>query len=661
MASPAVKAAADASRRRSPQVQTGETRLRMLRADCAFFASEVLGIEIGDHHQEWSELQRKHLRLSIEAARGHGKSGFWSYAYPLWQSWRTEGNSGIIVSNTSTLVRKLFRIIKEGKRFTDTDGHVWELRAACDVPEFKDLLPKGWERTWTGSRIYFNNGSSFDGLTFGMSPRGGHVMWMVVDDGIGDDAAYSEMARDKDWDFLTRTLSPMILPSGQLVDVGTPLHADDMHCRLSKNAEYVHRKYPGLSVVDGKDVPLWSEFRSLKWHKAERARLGELAYNQEVLLQPATSEASLFPLKLFSKHPETLAHGLCVGMTVQDIADRGWSVFFGVDVAQSAEVGADYFVICVMAVDPSGTRYIIDLFREKGLPFHQQLSTLEDWAVRYEPDMIYIEANASQRIYGDEMIRKTDLPIAKFVTSAGGKNSLDTGVLGLRPLIENGKFRLARGNAESIQKTDVLIAELGAFAWVDGKLQGVGAHDDTVMATWIADQAVRASRRFTLWTATEDEEGKGVDEADDDPYAEQPTGGDEDADFVDLPDEDEPPAPPPAPRPPAPKPGAPRLAAPVPQRPYDPDADELYDEPPAPKPRRAPPRTARSALAQLGQGHVDAQLATVADDLPDERQVWIEGWNAMMTGSEMPGPVARALKTHGHAPVRALLAKLLGV
>lgn len=50
-----------------------------------------------------------------------------------------------------------------------------------------------------------------------------------------------------------------------------------------------------------------------------------------------------------------------------------------------------------------------------------------------------------------------------------------------------------------------------------------------------------------------------------------------------------------------------------------------------------------------------------ADDLPDERQVWIEGWNAMMTGAEMPGPVARAVKTHGHAPVRALLAKLLGV
>jgi hypothetical protein len=1067
MASPAVKAAADASRHRSAQVQTGETRLRMLRADCAFFASEVLGIEIGDHHQEWSELVRKHNKISILAARGHGKSGFWSYAYPIWQSWRTPGNLGLIVSDTEGQVGEFFRIVKDGKEFRDPDGYLWKLPAMADVPFLVEagMLPKDWERSWTESRIFFGNKSRFEGKTFGKRFRGRHVRWMVIDDGIGDDTQYSELAREKDWAFLTRTLSPMLLPGGQMIDAGTPLHADDIHGRLGKNAEYVQKKYPAIITESGRERALWPELRPMAWLRNKEREIGSLAFGQEYLLVPATSEASLFPLKLFSKHPETLAHGLCVGMTVQDIADRGWSVFFGVDVAQSAEVGADYFVICVMAVDPSGTRYIIDLFREKGLPFHQQLSTLEDWAVRYEPDMIYIEANASQRIYGDEMIRKTDLPIAKFVTSAGGKNSLDTGVLGLRPLIENGKFRLARGNAESIQKTDVLIAELGAFAWVDGKLQGVGAHDDTVMSCvapghrvttqrgwlriedvvvgdmvlthlgrwrrvtsimqrhhrgeiltlhpsgspslqitgehpvwaagsrhrtedgtnlviptawdfvaadslrsgkrnkghfvlapvepaehanhvvdlaafaittqrtrdcggpawkvsgshvwwrrdrmmprwldvsapdvafliglylaegatggggaksrkhatcfalhkretyiaefieeqaarlfcakvskvvtgngmtvainsaiatsffrmfgvhagkhlpismpqpakmwvvrgwlvgdgsmstsasamrglsiasewirqaantlraggircslrrtlsqheevpawtirlasteaaklmpemnavetqrwhsfrretklgnvsqvvtdqghalkmrlierapydgivhnlhveedesyvvegiavhncWIADQAVRASRRFTLWTATEDEEGEGVDEADDDPYAEQPAAVDEDADFVDLPDEDESPAPPPppAPRPPAPKPGAPRLAAPVPQRPYDPDADELYDEPPAPKPRRAPPRTARSALAQLGQGHVDAQLATVADDLPDERQIWIEGWNAMMTGSEMPGPVARALKTHGHAPVRALLAKLLGV
>jgi hypothetical protein len=29
-----------------------------------------------------------------------------------------------------------------------------------------------------------------------------------------------------------------------------------------------------------------------------------------------------------------------------------------------------------------------------------------------------------------------------------------------------------------------LLSELEAFGWVDGKLEGVGEHDDTVMALW---------------------------------------------------------------------------------------------------------------------------------------------------------------------------------
>lgn len=652
-----MQTAADASRRPSPQVQTGAARERMLRADCAFFASEVLGIEIGDHHQEWSELQRKHLRLSIEAARGHGKSGFWSYAYPLWQSWRTVGNGGLIVSDTDGQVQEFFRIIKEGKRFTDKSGHTFELRAACDIPEIAAIMPHGWEQSWTGSKIAFANGSRFEGKTFGTRFRGRHVLWMVVDDGIGDDAAYSERAREKDWDFFTRALSPMILPGGQLVDVGTPLHADDLHGRLGKNAEYVKRKFPGLSTVNGKDVPLWPEFRSLTWHRAERARLGELAYNQEVLLQPATSEASLFPLKLFTKHSATLDHTLCIGLTRQEIEDRGWSVFFGVDVAQSAEVGADYFVIVVLATDAAGNRYVIDLFREKGLPFHSQLSTIEDWSARYEPDLIYIEANASQRIYGDELIRTTDLPIGKFVTTAGGKNSLESGVPGLRPLIENGKLRFARGDAASVQKTDMLIAELGCFAWVDGKLQGVGAHDDTVMACFLADQAVRATRRFTLWTAGDDD-GQGDDDQDEE---QGPLDGENDAlDFVDLEDDQVQTGGVVArPVPPAPEPKRPK-AVPLSEL-LDQDDDPLDDElPPVRRARRAPPRTARPALAAVSPDMVGTELAEVADDLPADRSVWIDGWNEMVSGGAPTGAVGRAVAKHGREIVYTLLRKLLG-
>lgn len=667
MASAAVQAAAAASRRPSPQVQNGDARRRMLRADCAFFASEVLGIEIGDHHQEWSEMVRKHRKISILAARGHGKSGFWSYAYPIWQSWRTPGNLGLIVSDTEGQVSEFFRIMKDGKEFRDEDGYLWKLPAIADVPFLVEegMLPKDWERSWTESRIFFANRSRFEGKTFGKRFRGRHVLWMIIDDGIGDDTQYSELAREKDWDFLTRTLSPMLLPGGQLVDAGTPLHADDIHGRLAKNDEFVQRKYPAIRTEHGRDVALWPELRPLKWLRAKEREIGSLAFGQEYLLVPATSEASLFPLKLFTKHPATLDHNLRVGLTRQEINDRGWSVFFGVDVAQSAEVGADYFWIVALGVDEAGNRHVIDTFREKGLPFHAQLATIEDWSARYEPDLIYIEANASQRIYGDELIRTTDLPIGKYVTSAAGKNSLESGVPGLRPLIENGKLRFARGDAESIQRTDPLIAELGCFAWVDGKLQGVGAHDDGVMALFLADQAVRATRRFTLWTTSDDDED--LDALDDDAPTDLSAMRDfagavmapqrtEDFDDID-PVESSVVAAPPAPEPPRSK------AVPLSELP---EWGEVEAPEPAPAPRvRRPPRTARHALQQVWTNRVwqegDDELSLAADALPDDRPTWIDAWNAMMTGSEMPQVVARAIRQHGHETVRGLLAKLLGI
>ena len=625
-------------------------RLKMLRGSCAFFAAEVLGIEIGDHHLEWSRLIRQHARISILAARGHGKSGFWSYAYPLWQSWRTPHNRGLLVSDTEGQVGEFFRIIKDGKQFTDDTGHEWKLPAVADVPFLVEagMLPRGWERNWTESRISFSNRSRIEGRTFGKRFRGLHVMWMVVDDPIGDDAQYSEVSREKDWNFLTRTLGGMLLPGAQQVVAGTPMHADDVHGRLGKNEEYEQRRYPAIiKGEDGRERALWPEFRPMSWLRRKAVEVGSLAFGQEFLLVPATSEASLFPMSLFTRRRETLDHELCVGLSLEEIEDRGWTVVFGVDVAQSAEIGADYFVVSVMAVDDNGNRHIIDLFREKGLQFHQQLATIEDWAARYEPALIVIEANASQRIYGDEMIRTTDLPIYKFVTTAGAKNSLDAGVPGLRTLIENGKLRLARGDAESVKVTDPLLAEFAAFSWVDGKLQGVGAHDDTVMATWLADQGVRMTRRFGVVAATADEpeDVERPGEVGADVYDEEPEPAVEGQRWATPGDQAE---------------KTPTRPVAVPSTPAGPD-DAAADGNAPRRARRAAVRNAAGALSQVFSGMPPAHLAAVADDLPDDRAVWIEAWNAMAGGGEFPGGAERARAAHGDAGLRALLRALLGV
>jgi hypothetical protein len=125
------------------------------------------------------------------------------------------------------------------------------------------------------------------------------------------------------------------------------------------------------------------------------------------------------------------------------------------------------------------------------LPYREQQSEINRMGRIYDPGLMTLEANQMQRIFGDELIRETDLPIYKFVTTAQNKNSLEFGVPELRVLFENGKFRIPRGDAHSIELTDILIDEFRSMTFLDGRVQSVGQHDDTVLACWLCNQAIK--------------------------------------------------------------------------------------------------------------------------------------------------------------------------
>ena len=82
-------------------------------------------------------------------------------------------------------------------------------------------------------------------------------------------------------------------------------------------------------------------------------------------------------------------------------------------------------------------------------------------------------------------------------TYSASKSALDQGVPGLRILFENGKVRIPWA-PESRETVALWISELASFGWAAGKLQGVGAHDDTVMAFWMADRAILVGESISL-------------------------------------------------------------------------------------------------------------------------------------------------------------------
>lgn len=461
-----------------------EITSQLIKSSCAFAAQELLTgpneapyygkFLIGEHHIEWDELISKYKRLCLLASRDHGKTFFMDFAYPIWQALKLPGGSGFIFSATQEQAERILSDIKD------------EIESN---PKLAFLIPKRKDK-WGSRSIKLANGHRIYARGFGTRVRGAHPNWIVVDDGLNDETAYSETVRQKQKDYFFTAITNMIVPGGQIIVIGTPFHADDLYAELKENPEYHFASYPAESNPGKPDnKALWEERYTLEALQKKKLEIGTIRYAREMLCEPVSDDMSLFPVYLF-QGTEIERFNLTLGMPYEFWKSAGIIPYMGVDFAMSTNVQADYTVIWVIGVDKSGNRWLIDMHREKGLPYQQQLSLINTVGRKYQPALIFLEDNQMQRIFGDELIRTSDLPIKKFTTGAQ-KNSLDKGVPSLRVLLENGKFRIPRGDAVTIQKIDTWIDEMRSITWIDGKIQSVGGHDDTVMALWICDQAIR--------------------------------------------------------------------------------------------------------------------------------------------------------------------------
>lgn len=478
-----------------------EFESQMIQASCAFMAQEILTgpseqpyngrFLIGEHHEEWDQLLTAHDRLCILAPRDHGKTFFWDFAVPIWKILTQPNGSGFIFSATQEQASRILGDIRH------------EIESN---PRLQWLIPAR-KNKWSANHIRLANGHQIYARGFGTKVRGAHPTWIVVDDGLNDETAYSDHVRQKQIDYFYTAITNMIVPGGQIIVVGTPFHQADLYADLQKNPEYEFRRYQALRErpSDGAELPLWPERYSLERLERKRSEIGVVRFTREFQCEPIADDMSLFPGWLFRGDPVECPT-LCLGMPKEYWDSLGVTAFMGVDFAMSSTVAADFTVVWTMGVDGQGNRWIMDIKREKGLGFQEQLSLIQGTAKKYDPGLIFLEANQMQRIFGDELIRTTDLPIKKFVTTAQNKNALDKGVPSLRVLLENKKFRIPRGDQHSVETTDLWINEMRSFTWAEGKLQSVGTHDDMPMACWICDQAIRQGAFGYSFGADEDEE-----------------------------------------------------------------------------------------------------------------------------------------------------------
>jgi phage terminase large subunit-like protein len=273
-------------------------------------------------------------------------------------------------------------------------------------------------------------------------------------------------------------------PQGRAVYVATVWHEDDLTAELAGLG--LHRPSPGWTIWcepainEATGELLWPDKWTAEALEARRAQVGARVFSRQFLLKPVADEEALFPESVL-RVCLALGRGWEAGKTEQD---EGWRRFIGVDLAISQSEKASYTVAFVIAVDAEKRRLPLEIVRRRQR-FEDTVRMIQELFRKYRPVQIRVENNAYQEALLQHL-RHTD-PTIPVVGHTTGRQKADEriGLPGLAATMANGGWVIPCGG-----EPHPADCECSWCAWV-GELRAypVGAHDDTVMAMWLADAA----------------------------------------------------------------------------------------------------------------------------------------------------------------------------
>ena len=453
-----------------------------------FILSVLPDFILGWHNIEWGNLVQMYRLLCILAARDHGKSYEFSFAYPLWQMYRYRpkgvlGNNvpkelqmakeGLMISNELKLSRHFLAMIKE---------------EIFHNPILKERLePESKHTGWGSEKIVCKNGSTLSTKSAGSKIRGYHPTYIVLDDFLNESSLYSQEQRDKYWNKFSGVILPALSPGGQMVIVGTPFFEKDLYAEL-KNKKSLDGartfpvfEYPAI-FPDGRLLfPQRHTFESLM---EKRDILGSLIFSREILVKPISDGSSLFPYETLNK--AIRGQGTVdVVRNINSSKRKFVKVGVGLDFAISANIGADYSAFAIGGLDDLGNIHVLNLWRKQGAKYNQQVGMAKKINRDFRPDIMFAEDNAMQQIFID-LLQEANLPVVGKTTTAHNKKSLYKGVPRLAALFETGRIKFPYGTQAAKDMTDLMFSELNSVTYIQdtGKLESVSQNDDTAMALW---------------------------------------------------------------------------------------------------------------------------------------------------------------------------------
>lgn len=455
-----------------------------------YFISSVLSdFILGWHNIEWSNLIQINRLLCVLAARDHGKSYHFSFAYPLWQMYRYRGKG-----THANPVPKEFQMAREGLLITNEFGlarHflaiIKEEIASNDILQQR-LMPESKREGWGAEKIVCKNGASLAIKSAGSKIRGYHPTYIIMDDFLNESSLYSQDQRDKYWNTFSAVILPALSPGGQLLIIGTPFFEKDLYAQLKSTGKFKVFEYPAI-FPDGKLLfPQRHTFKSLM---EKKSILGSLIFSREILVKPISDSASIFPYDIL-KNAIKGQDSVDVTPNMDSSSRKYVKVVVGCDFAISSNIGADYSVFTIAGVDELGNINILNCWRKAGANYAQQIAALKKINIDFRPDVIYAEDNGMQQIF-IQMMQDANLPVVGKTTNSVNKKSLYKGIPSLAVLFETGRIKFPYGTQRAKNLTDLYFGELNSITYIQdsGKLESVSQHDDCGMSLW---NAVRAAK-----------------------------------------------------------------------------------------------------------------------------------------------------------------------
>ena len=430
-----------------------------------YFFQNVCEMMYPEYMAEWLETMNNTDRTVIVCSRDHGKSVFMH----CWVVWN------LIFQEPP------FQMLYISSNQKQTLVHMREIDRMFNIPQLKKFKPT---KGWAIGNITLTNGNSVLERSIGSQIRGLHPQEIIIDDPLKE---FSLVAIQRVTDWFFGDMIPTLHHTAKLRMIGTPFTYTDIFTQLEDNPAYTVRKYPCL---DSNNDPLWKERWDYEALMGRKAEIGSLKFTREYLCIPVSTGTALFGQEFLEN-----AKNRDLILKLGHRKDKGYKYYVGVDPAISTD--GDYNVILVLEVDDEKNKSIVHVDRAKNVQFRENIEKLNLIGKIFQPEVVLYETNTFAKAFTQELRAISDLNVRDFDTTRRKKQEI---ILNLQMNFENGKISLPCGDGNSRRMSHLIVEELSMFSITDsGKFEGVGAHDDLVMALALANAATQTpSESFLL-------------------------------------------------------------------------------------------------------------------------------------------------------------------